>query len=57
LPAGLYGCETWSLTVREKHGVRMYENRVLRRVCGLKRNKIIEDWRKLHNVELYKMYS
>jgi hypothetical protein len=37
LPVVLYGCETWSLTLREKHRLRVFENRVLRRIFGLKR--------------------
>jgi hypothetical protein len=50
----LYGCETWSLTLREEHGLRVFENRVLRRVFGLKRDKVR---RKLHNEELRDLYS
>jgi hypothetical protein len=52
LPVVLYGCETWLLTLREKHGLRVFENRVLRRISGPKKNEIIGDWRKLHNEEL-----
>ena len=47
----LYGCETWSLTLREERGLRVFENRVLRRVFGPKRDEVTEDWRKLHNEE------
>jgi hypothetical protein len=56
LPVVLYGCETWSLTLREEHGLRVFENRVLRRIFGPKRE---EDgsWRKLHNDELHSLYS
>jgi hypothetical protein len=56
LPVLLYGCETWSLTLREKHRLRIFENRVLRRIFGPKRE---EDgsWRKLHNDELHCLYS
>jgi hypothetical protein len=56
LPVVLYGCETWSLTLREEHGLRVSENRVLRRIFGPKRE---EDgsWRKLHNDELHSPYS
>jgi hypothetical protein len=52
----LYGCETWSLTLREEHRLRDFENRVLRKVFGPKRE---EDgsWRKLHNDELHSLYS
>jgi hypothetical protein len=45
----LYGYETWSLTLREEHRLRVFENRVLRRMFGLKRDEVTEDWRKLHN--------
>jgi hypothetical protein len=52
----LYGCETWSLTFREEHRLRVFENRVLRKIFGPKRE---EDgsWRKLHNDELHDLYS
>jgi hypothetical protein len=52
----LYGCETWSLTLREEHRLRVFENRVLRRIFGPKRE---EDgsWRKLHNDEVHNLYS
>jgi hypothetical protein len=56
LPMVLYGCETWSLTVREEHKLRVFENRVLRRIFGPKRDRVIE-WRKLHNEELHNLYS
>jgi hypothetical protein len=55
LPVILYGCETWSLTLREEHRLRVFENRVLRRVFGPKRGEIIGDWRKLHNEELHNL--
>ena len=48
----LYGCETWSLTLREERKLRVFENRVLRRIFGPKRGKVTEEWRKLHNEEL-----
>jgi hypothetical protein len=51
LPVVLYGCETWSLTLREQHRLRVFENRVLRRIFGPKRNEVMEEWRKLHNGE------
>jgi hypothetical protein len=56
LPLVLYGCETWSLTWGEEHTLRVFENRVLRRIFGPKRD---EDgsWRKLHNDELHSLYS
>jgi hypothetical protein len=55
LPVALYGCETWSLTFRKEHRLRVSENRVLRRIFGPKRE---EDgsWRKLHNDELHSLY-
>ena len=52
----LYGCETWSLTLREERRLRVFENRVLRRVYGPKRDKVTGEWRKLHN-ELSDLYS
>jgi len=51
LPVVLYGCETWSLTLREECRLRVFENRVLR-VFGSKRDEVTEEWRKLHNEEL-----
>ena len=57
LPVVLYGCETWLLTLREERRVRVFENRVLRRVFGPKRGMVIGEWRKLHNEELNDMYS
>jgi hypothetical protein len=53
----LYGCETWSLTLREEHRLREFENRVLRRIFGPKRDEVTGDWRKLHNEELHNLYS
>jgi hypothetical protein len=52
----LYGCETWSLTLREEHRVRVFENRVLRGIFGLKRDEVIGGRRKPHNEELYNLY-
>jgi hypothetical protein len=57
LPVVLYGCETWSLTLREEHRLRVFENRVLRRIFGLKRDEVTREWRKLHNEELHNLYS
>jgi hypothetical protein len=56
LPVVLYGCKTWSLTLREEYRLRVFENRVLRKIFGPKRE---EDgsWRKLHNDELHDLYS
>jgi hypothetical protein len=49
LPVLLYGCETWSLTLREEHRLRVFENRVLRRIFRPKRNEVTGGWRKLLN--------
>ena len=53
LPVVLYGCETWSLTLREEHRLRVFENKVLRKIFGAKRDEITGEWRKLHNAELH----
>jgi hypothetical protein len=53
----LYGCETWSLMLREEHRLRVFENRVLRRIFGLKRDEVTGEWMKLHNEELHNLYS
>jgi hypothetical protein len=57
LPVVLYGCENWSLALREEHRLRVFENRVLRRVFGPKRDVVTGEWRKLHNEELHNLYS
>jgi hypothetical protein len=57
LPVVLYGCETWSLMLREQHRLRVFENRVLRRIFGPKRDEVKGEWRKLHNEELHNFYS
>ena len=57
MPVVLYGCETWSLTRREERRLGVFENRVLRRVFGTKRNEVTGVWRKLHNEELSDLYS
>jgi len=56
LPVVLYGCETWSLTLREEGRLRVFENRVPRRIFGPRRDEITEEWRKLHNEELLTQY-
>jgi hypothetical protein len=56
LPAVLYGCETWSLILREEHRLGVFENRVLRRIFGLKRDAMIKSWRKLHNEEPHNLF-
>jgi hypothetical protein len=53
----MYGCGTWSLTLREEHRLRVFVNRVLRRIFGLKRDEVTGEWRKLHNEELRDLYS
>ena len=53
----LYGCETLSLTLREECRLRVFENRVLRRVLGPKRDEVTGEWRKLHNEDLSDLYS
>jgi len=57
LPAVLYGCETWSLPLREERRLRVFENRVLRRVFAPKRDGVTGEWRKPHNEELNDLYS
>jgi hypothetical protein len=53
----LYGCETWSLTLREEHRLRVFENRVLRRIFGPNRDEVTGEWRKLHIEDLHILYS
>ena len=57
LPVVLYGCVTWSLTLREERRLRFFENRLLRRIFGPKRDEVTGEWRKLHNEELNDLYS
>jgi len=57
LPLVLYGCETWSLTLREERRLRVFENWVLRRIFGHKRDEVTGEWKKLHNEELNVLYS
>ena len=56
MPVLLYGCETWSLTMREERRLRVSENTVLRRIFGLKSDDVTGQWRKLHNEELTDLY-
>jgi hypothetical protein len=56
LPVVLYGCETWSLTLREEHRLRVSEYKVLRRIFGPKGDEVTGGWRKLHNEELHGLY-
>jgi len=51
-----YGCETWSLILREERRLRVFENRVLRKIFGPKRDEMTGEWRKLHNEELNDLY-
>ena len=53
----LYGCETWSLTLREERRLRVFENRVLRKGFGPKRDEVTGEWKKMHNEELNDLYS
>jgi len=57
LPVVLYGCDTWSLILREERKLKVFENRVLRRVFGSKKDEVTGEWRKLHNEELRDLYS
>jgi hypothetical protein len=57
LPVVLYGCETWSLTLKGEHRLRVFENWVLRRIFGKKRYRVTGEWRKLHNEELHILCS
>ena len=56
LPVVLYGCETWSLTLREEKKLRVFENRVLRRIFGRRRDEVTGHWRRSHNEELNDLY-
>jgi len=53
----LCGCEIWSLTLREECKLRVFNNRVLRRIFGPKKDKVTAEWRKLHNEELNELYT
>jgi hypothetical protein len=57
LPVVLYGCETWCLTLTEEHKLRMFENMVLRRMFGQKKEEVTGGWSKLHKEELRNLYS
>jgi hypothetical protein len=57
IPVVFYGCETWSLALREELRMRVFENRVLRRIFGPKRDEVTGEWRKMHNEELHNLYS
>jgi hypothetical protein len=53
----VYGCETWSLTLREEHRLGVFENRVLKRIFGPNRDEVTGEWRKLHNEEIRNLCS
>ena len=53
----MYGCETWSFSLREERRLRVFENRVLRGIFGPEKGEVTEEWRKLHNEELNDLYS
>jgi hypothetical protein len=57
LPVVLYGCETWTMTLRKKRRLRVFENRVLRKIFGPKKDNVTREWRKLQNEELNDLYS
>jgi len=57
LPVVLYGCEAWSLILREERKLRVFENMVLRRIFGSRRKEVMGEWRRLHNEELNDLYS
>ena len=57
LPVVLYGCETWSLTLREERKLRVFQNMALRRIFGPRRDEVTGEWRRLHNEELNDLYS
>jgi hypothetical protein len=52
----LYGCETWSLTLKEERRLRLFDNRVFSRIFGAKRDEVTREWRKLHNEKLHDLY-
>jgi hypothetical protein len=56
-PVVLYGCETWYLTLKEEHRLRVFENRVLRRIFGPKSEEMARGWRRPHNEELHNVYA
>jgi hypothetical protein len=57
LPLVLHGCETWCLTLRKERRLKVFENRVPRRILGFKREELAGGWRRLHNEELHKLYA
>jgi hypothetical protein len=57
LPVVLYECETWSLTSRVEHRLRVFENRVPRKILGPKKDEVMGGWSRMHNKELHDLYS
>jgi hypothetical protein len=57
VPIVVYGCETWSITLREERSLRVFENRVLRRIFEHKRDEVTGEWRKLYNEEFNGLYD
>jgi len=57
LPVVLYGCETWSITLREERRLKLFQNRFFRRLFGPKRDEATKEWRKLHNAEINDLYT
>jgi len=57
LPVVLYGCETWSVTLRHEHRLRVLQNTVLKKISGPKRDEVLAEWRRLNIRELYDLYS
>jgi len=57
LPVVMYGCKTWTLTLKEERRLGVFQNRVLRRIFGHKRDEVTGEWRKLHNEEIKGLYS
>jgi hypothetical protein len=57
LPVVLYRCETWSVPLREEHRLRVFDSRVLKNICGAKRDEVSEGWRKLHNEGLRNLFA
>jgi hypothetical protein len=53
----LYGCETWSLALREAHRLKVFENKTIRRILGPKREEVVGGWRRLHNEDFYNLYA
>jgi len=57
LPVILYGCESWSMILADEHKLRVFENKVLRKIYRKKRDEMTGEWRRLHNEELHGLYD